>query len=647
MRCKERGEGAILDMIRKGIFWQGTCVAAATLLAVSSAGQAAPKVKGNAAPPKIKIIPTVSAPPPVVVAPPAPPPAPPPPPAMPVVIVDIGPAPKAAPPPPPVPEDQRNRKAERAAAATAAANDAACLSRAELKDWMVDKRLASCDLALAQPEPAGSYWDRRALLLQQRAYMAINKGDAVHALESLDESDAIGKARTDPLFDMSIGIGNSMLRAWILHARGQNAQAYDLLAKAKALRPDAPSVVASIDQMESQIEFDIGKFITQLEKRVRIDPDVMKSLIFLHLAMGEFDKAALVGDQISLAEPKSRSGWTMSNAQTPFEIAERAVEFEATKAYIAARRGKSEARDGYMAKARQIITDYVGSDPELNPLQGTKPRKRDVEAYAARKIEAIKLSEEADEWLDAINFREKLGADDSGGDVLALVNHYGKFKNKPELLPALLESLTAYAAKGKNDAIIATQFRDRLLRQSLYLDGGAYLAIMGERLPRGEHLDQIGKLGSNSLDWLWGGSAGFTQTKEVVDGGADIRTIRYETNTGTGAIAEEMLMLAIVHYAEADKKDAFVFLTNRTVARHITTSSCFYYSCSAGVTSDAGFVSESRVQLFNAASPPAELPAGSVRIITTADVKAALMPRYQSYGDRKAAIEAEKKAARK
>jgi tetratricopeptide (TPR) repeat protein len=567
---------------------------------------------------------------------------------MPVVIVDIGSAPKAAPPPPPVPEDQRNRKAERAAAASAAANDAACLSRAELKDWMVDKRLTSCDLALAQAEPAGSYWDRRALLLQQRAYMAINKGDGVHALEALDESDAIGKAQivkdgTDPLFDMSIGIGNSMLRAWILHARGQNAQAYDLLAKAKALRPDAPSLVASVDQMETQIEFDIPKYIARLEKRIRIDPDVMKSLIFLHLAMGEFDKAAIVGDQISLAEPKSRGGWTMSNAQTPFEMAERAAEFETTKAYIAARRGKAEARDGYMAKARQIIVDYVGVDPTVNPPKGTTPKKRDIEAYAARKVEAEKLTLEADEWLDAINFRDKIG----DGDVLALVNHFGKFKNKPELLPALLESLNGYAAKGKNDAIIATQFRDQLLRQSLYLDGGEYLAIMGDRLPRGEHLDQIGKLGSNSLDWLWGGSAGFTQTKEVADGGADIRTIRYETTTGTGAIAEEMLMLAIVHYAEADKKDAFVFLTNRTVARHITTSNCFYYSCSAGVTSDAGFVSESRVQLFNAATPPPELPAGSVRIITTADVKAALMPRYQAYGDRKAVIEAEKKAARK
>lgn len=643
-------------MIRRGIARQGTFAALAAILALPTASQAAPVAKAKPKAPIIKTIPaTAVTPPPVVVVPPAPPPVPPPPPAMPVVIVDIGPAPKQAPPPPPVPEDQRNRKAERAAAATAAANDSGCLSRAELKNWMVDKRLASCDLALAQAEPAGSYWDRRAFLLQQRAYLAINKGDAVHALDALDESDRIGKVKADPLFDTSIGIGNAMLRAWILHARGQNVQAYDLLAKAKALRPDAPSVVASIDQMESQIEFDTAKYIARLEKRIRIDPDVMKSLIFLHLAIGEFDQAAIVGDQISLAEPKERNGWTMSNALTPFQKAERATEFETTKAYIAARRGKAEARDGYMAKARQIIADYIGTDPELNLPKGTKPRKRDVEDYAARKVEAEKLTQAADEWLEVMALRDKLGTGDGkadaktegGNDVLALVNGFGKFKNKPQLLPALLESLTAYAAKGKNDAVIATQFRDRLLRQSLYLDGGEYLAIMGERLPRGEHLDQIGKLGSNSLDWLWGGSAGFTQAKEVTDNGADIRTIRYETNSGTGAIAEEMLMLAIVHYAEEAKKDAFTFLTNRTVARHITTSSCFYYSCSAGVTSDAGFVSESRVQLFNAASPPPELPAGSVRIITVADVKAALMPRYQAYGDRKAAIEAEKKAARR
>jgi hypothetical protein len=587
------------------------------------AAQPATKASAPKPPPVVMMAPPAP-PPPLTVVPLAPPaPAP----------VSYGPAPKAA-PALPIPADPKAAKDQAKAARKAREADGpACANREALKPWMLKTMVAACDRLLAMPTDPATPWSWRAELLQNRALALVNGGDLKNAIDAIDESDAIGASQADPLFDLSTGIGNKMIRAYIMGRRGETKAARELLAQVRQLRPWSTTVVAGADAIElSMLAGDSDEITRRIAARSRIDPDVARMLIYLNLMRGDLKGAADMGSRVSMVDPRMRGGWTLQGGGSEEENLRNRVRIDCTKAYLAAALGDRAGSAAQFAAIEQFIAGYVGPDPR-NVDPQLRPDKSLIKRFEERLAIATKLRAMITDWQDVSarrdSFEEK--------DFKALSERFKAYPNGADLLPALFD---------QGRVLLARQTGKEASETKLILDGflrgmtGSLTRFtpddLGKWAPRAENLDQVPRFASSASKWLFSDGSGYSQSKE---GEGDIRTVRYETLVGTRSLVEEMLLLAAANYARQEGRDGFVILSNRTLGRRTTIGS--YYG--GGTTYESGVEAQARIMLVNTAALPAELAGSADRVITVAEVERDLKPRYDGYMARKDAIAAAKK----
>lgn len=599
-------------MTAKPIRWSMIAgLGSAALLSAQAAAQTA------------KLAPPVP-PPPVIMAPPAPP-APPPPP-------DFGPAPQAAAAPatpldPKALKDLRKRRV---------ADAQICLNSAELKKWMAKGKLEACDRVLGlQADPADPGY-ARAQLLQHRALALLAQGDLRNAQGALDESDALGAARPDPLFDGSVAVGNLVLRAYALHRTGKRDEAFRLLEQVRQRRPWSPSTLALADGIESGLSGDFKRASDRMAARQRIDPDVARALIYLYLMQGDLAKSAALADRVSLVDPRLSGGWSMTDGTSDKERLQDRLRMEAGKAYAIAGQGDAARSAALFQAARQSITDYVGKDPSITADPRIKPRRSDVERHAARKLDAVALTGMLDEWEMLVAQRPLV----KDMTVKTLMERLAGYKHKGDVVPAVIEQIRLFGTlHGDKEGKAAGLFADDLMRRMLGEAFDVEPGKLGPRLPRLEALEQVPKFASTASKWLFTDGSGYSQSKE---GDGEVRTVRYESLIASRAMVEELCLLAIANYARTEGKDGFVILSNRTLARQTTVSGMWVGTS----VSDSGFEAQARVRLVNSAALPADLAGQQDRVILASEIEQQLKPRYDAYLARKDAIAAAARAAK-
>lgn len=587
------------------------------------------------APQAAQSIPTVDAPkPPPVVMMPAPPPtimiAPPAPPAPP----SYGPAPKAA-PALPIPADPKAAKDQAKAARKAREADGpACANREALKPWMIKTMVAACDRLLAMPTDPANPWSWRAEVLQYRALALVNAGDLKNAIDAIDESDAIGATQPDPLFELSTGIGNKMIRAYIMGRRGETKAARELLAQVRQQRPWSTTVVAGADAIElSLLGGDSEEITRRIGGRYRIDPDVARMLIYLNLMRGDLKGAAEMGNRVSMVDPRMRGGWTLQGGGSEDENLRNRVRIDCTKAYVAAALGDKAGSAAQFAAIEQFIAGYIGPDPR-NVDPQLRPDKSQIKRFEERLATGTKLRAMVADWQDVTAKRDSFAEK----DFKALYERFKAYPSSADLLPALFD---------QGRVLNARQTGKEAAETKLFLDGflrgltGSITRFtpdeLGQWVPRPENLDQVPRFASSASKWLFSDGSGYSQSKE---GEGDIRTVRYETMVGTRSLVEEMLLLAAANYARQEGKDGFIILSNRTLGRRTT---MYGYYGGGGTTYESGVEAQARIMLVNTAALPAELAGSADRVITVAEVERDLKPRYDGYMARKDAIAAAKK----
>lgn len=594
------------------------------VVAIASFGMAA----ADAAPPKQ---PPVA--PPVVIVPVAPPPiaAPPAPPAPPPV--NFGPAPKAAPWPSNFPagskeardqaKDLRKQREEWTPI---------CFNRQPLKAWMVKDMIKGCDMALALPDDPVSGWVARGELLHFRAVALINARDYANAIDALDEADALAKAAPDPLFDLSTGLGNKLLRAFILGRQGKIAEARALLAEVRAQRPWSTSMTVSADLIEiGLVPTDFATPLRLMSARFRIDPDVARALTYLYMMNGDLKAAAAMGDRVSLVDPKLQGGWNLGGADSEADSVQDRVRMDCAKAYIAAALGHPAAADSQFAAIGNYIDSYVGTDPRLGG-KDSRPSKGDIRKYEERLAIGTSQRELLADWQDAT--AKRLNLPERSPD--ALLARFKGYKHAGDVLPALIDQMRYMATlvPGAEGAAIKARADSMVMLLTMRMSALS-AQDLGAMMPKPERLEQIPKFASTASKWLFSDGSGYSQSKEL---NTDVRTVRYETQVGSKAMVEEMLLLAAANYARQEGRDAFVVLSNRTLQRRTTVT-----GWGGGYTYDSGFESQARIMLVNANALPAEFAASADRVITVAEVERDIKPRYDGYMARKAAIAAAKK----
>ncbi|UKK85861.1 hypothetical protein L7H23_07090 [Sphingopyxis sp. BSN-002] len=508
-------------------------------------------------------------------------------------------------------------------------NRQACIKGGALKSWMAKSILAACDKLLAQAPPADAAGYYRAQILQRRALSLTILGGNRLAIAALDESDRLGAAANDGFFKLGIGVGNDLLRAQALRQLGKTDEAIALLGKVRAARPYASSIVEAADRLENVITPGPANLRRLSEARIPIDPEMLRVLFLIDLVEGRLEDAAQSGDQISLREPKMRGGWAIIGGPDEFETLDRQVVFGSLRAYVAAALGNRSKADALFAESRAAITDYAGPDPRSLDRRAAEWK---VNQYLAR----VKQGEEAGKSIALAETLIALRQDRGALTIEGIEKKAEEMDKAPLVLPILVELMRQVEGRQAREAKATADMATRQMLAGLGMVDPGELAAL---LPKPESLDLVPKFGSSPSMLWFGGGPGWSQSKE---GDGNIRTVRYETDFGSKAMMEEMLLLASAHLARQEGKDGFLVLASRSFARQTTMVS--YWGGSS--TYDSGFEAQARIQLVDTANLPPELAGQKGRIITAAQIERDLQPRYQSYFAERAAIKEAKKKAR-
>ncbi len=507
------------------------------------------------------------------------------------------------------------------------ADKSLCMDRSKLLPWKVRNMLDACDRLLSQESPLKKRPISRQALLQSRAIALINLNAHDLALEALDESDALGNTASYPLFDYSTGIGNKLIRSYILNHRGDKEAAFSLVNEVRNKRPYSKTILSGADSFEIAYDIKLDKLIKNYSQRVSLNPDLQRKLLFLHIINNDMQNAHTIGEQVSLINPRNKNSWKVSGEGDNASKLHKEIIHNAAKAYVFSINNETAKAEALLGRLDQDIIEYIGDDPNYIIENGVrkkapKVKKSKLRKYNARKSEGTKLSGIVTDWRTLIKIRKSQPYDDYG----SLVKDSDKLKHMVDIWPAYMDILNQYGLSGKPDAEKSKKLYDGLLNFLVFKNLKIDPLEIGQLIPANEYLHHIPKFKSDSLDWFWGGKGGYSQKSEKNTPG-DVRTIRYTNEIATQAITEEMLLLAIAAYGKKDGKDSFQLLSHRTLARQITTSGTYIRT----FTRDAGYEAQARVKFFTSEEAKLESPETQKHIMSIDMVNNELLPIYKKY----------------
>lgn len=489
-----------------------------------------------------------------------------------------------------------------------------------------ENALKACDRLLGSALDEDDPWDLRAGWLQRRAIYLIALKDFDQALADLDASDAIGKARSDMLFDGGVAIGNGMLRAIALGRSDKKQEAYAELDRIGTVRPHAATLNGAIERIRYHFSKDIDQMLADNAAKVKWQPDVMRMLVPLYIWRGNLEAASRFVEDVSLIDPKPQSGWAMYGLGGFGDDVQKRIELDMQRAYIWSGLGQADRGKSIIAEARAEVVEFVGTEPVAT--KGEKVSKSKLRAYEARKTKGAALSNLIDRWEKAVALR----AD-------ALVKPAEELSERDETALGVgtvagIDIMRRLQFKGAEEAEAVSKLiknLDEAIANDLFKIDNADLARI---IPEAEYLKDVPNFGWGGSNLLFGNGKGYSQAKEK---GTDISTVRFGTFSGTAPMAEELALLAAAAYTEKDGKDSFILLARRSVKRSQTISYGWY---GGGTTYDAGYETQLRLVMLDSANLPPEWQGKKARLITVKEVQSELKPRYDRLEAQKAAAKA-------
>lgn len=466
--------------------------------------------------------------------------------------------------------------------------------------------LGACEAALADPRLLPGFTTRRGHLLQAKAIHQIATGKFDEALKSLGASDDAGRA--EPFFDLSVGQGNRALRAVAMNGLGKTGEAEAALAELERRRPFATSMrqlalrarLQFVDDRDSQ-EVAISKVASQM-------PMLNHQLFWQSLLYEDFAAAIGRAPAVSFDDPKDRAGWTGDNdaLEKYTDVIERST-FAGALAYAQYAAGSIDASKATLTAAEARVNDSMTPPPP--PEKGDRLSKKVTHDFTMRKLAGAAALAKLTMWRANIAIRAQ-------APQMTMEEIMTTAKAEKTRLPMVADIFAhSKAPELKDSAALNAMLKEMgAIRDSERLKGTRMtFEQLVTLLPRPEvagtqiRFRPEGGILGNSLE-------GYAVKKNKPVGAA---TVRYGTEKGTLALADEGAILAAAQYARAQGKDAFVIDAREPIQRTIRYTGMY----SGGQTANSGY--EVRLVVRPLASDSSG-PADRARLIKVADVTGAL-----------------------
>ncbi|MEO7691535.1 MAG: hypothetical protein ABIS51_19790 [Sphingomonas sp.] len=478
-----------------------------------------------------------------------------------------------------------------------------------------------CDQALADPLLLPAYQLRRAHLLQAKAVHQIAGRDPAGALQSLEQSDAIGKVIGTAAFANSVALGNHEVRAFALAALGRKLEAIAETEALAAARPWSPSTQRLAFAIRMKIDPDLDGQLKGMKAGAPIDPAMLGNIFWIAMGAGKFDIAASVGGQIDFEMPGTRGNWTIANEDTRKYriIVDRAGQAGAW-AYSLATTGQGPAGEAAIASARRIANEAMAPPPMPESGKLSKSAARDL---ALRQDAGLRALDLLDKWEWAVRFREQI-AQKTPDDLMAGLKAFGPAQgDNPtprDIVSDMLGHLPAPtpAAVAQRDAIVAAFYQrfDTARRHGLEMS----TADLEKALPRPETPAMQPNF-KHAGDGYFLSDNGFSQ-RRLDD--PEIRTVRFTHGLASAATVEELALLSAATLAQREGKDGLLILSRRNLER--TTTMVGYYSNGAEIPS--GREASMNVVFVKIGALPERYKGYDWRVLNVATIIADLAPRF-------------------
>ena len=466
-------------------------------------------------------------------------------------------------------------------------------------------QLPACERVLSAPMRENDPWDTRARALHNQAFYLVVLGEQRRALEALDESDQIGRARNDPFFNRSIAVGNAMLRAIALDRSNRSADAHAAIAAIRSARPHSMVVAIALDRIGTSIDNDLNAYIQNLEARIPTMPNNLRLLFNIYILQGEWDKAAAIADQVSLEDPKPIGGWSIEGSSGAEGQLDELISLDMERAYVFSALSQSARAQSQIDHAAAEIVEFVGPAPQPQP--GRPISRGRMTEYQNRQSAGEKATRVITLWRDAIELREKAVGGAPTEEILNDENR--RFRELPIWLDILRSvKLDNDEDKSMRDRALSRVFND-MSREITQIENNQ----IAELLPEPESAENHPNFNRAGDGILLHRERGYSQAPERA---GEFRTIRFGTQSGSLATADELGLLAVATYAQREGKDSFILISRRAIKR--TTHVTGYFGGTSDV--DSGNESQALVVFLDSSALPPEWESSRYRLIMVQDV---------------------------
>ena len=470
-------------------------------------------------------------------------------------------------------------------------------------------RLAECERALADPVLKPEFRLRRANLLQAKAFYQANNDQYEEALETLSTIERLDLETADPLFQRGLGLGNRLLRIFILALSNRNIEALGAIETIERERPYALQVRDTTMKLRLMIDPALANHLVLLREVAPTNPLAAFEGFSMALAFGRLEDAREFGSGITLDLPRTRGGWTVQGEATlEYDRIEVQAQLDGAMAYVLAATGDLEGAGRRLQAAREALEVAMTAPPP--PAEGRRQRQSVVTDYEMR----VKMGERGraivDRWQQLMALRAE-------APTMNLEMLFSRLSGFPQGSVPVLADLVGQL--GREDQAAVEQVVSGLLER-LHEE-----RINGARLDRDQFLASLPRpeTSATQVKFKCAGDGYFLSdngySRREMDS-PDDWTIRFTDNLASRDTVEEFGMLAAAEETLKRGYDGFVILSRRVLER--TTNNMYYGTVVSSFNS--GREAQLRIRMVRGNELPADLVGAEWRIVSAADIKTGL-----------------------
>ncbi|MEL6531236.1 MAG: hypothetical protein AAFQ27_14860 [Pseudomonadota bacterium] len=457
--------------------------------------------------------------------------------------------------------------------------------------------LEACEKALNDPLLKSEFKERRASLLQAKAFHQLALFSFEDAMTTLDEIETIDTGADPKLYARGIGLGNRLLRSYGLIKEERFGEAMAELDAIDAMRPYSVSTRRTTDKLRLMLDDRLDHQIERLKKRAPIDPAANAMGFLTALEFSRFDDAITFGSGMEFELPKSKGNWRISGeSQLNYQLISIRAMFDGGLAYALAATGDDAGATAILLDAREQLE--LAMTPPPPRKNGRKQKKSVLRDFEQRKVNGARGLEAIDSWAELIQIRK----DAPNLDLEQLRERFKALPSSPGPVMIDIISLAGDTELGDRAELVSRLLEIAHTRRTKEFDLSVFNLI--RLLPHAEAPE-------NQVRFKRGGDGyfltdnGFSRREMDTE---DDWTIRFTDDTATAATVEEFSMIAAAQEAKKRGYDRLLLQSSRTVQR--TTNVYGAYG-----SQNSGREAQMRVRFIKSDAIPADLAGSTWRML--------------------------------